>query len=218
MMHSLKGRKLGPNPNHYLYKGENASYMSLHGWVRRHKIDPCKCEICGVIDVKLQWANKSHEYKRDLNDWIRLCIPCHRKHDLDENGNKRRDSFKFPSVKQSKKRRFSDEEIIEIFLSPLSPKELSIRYKTRNSEISRIQTRERYARITKGLNKIDRTPFHVKLNAAKVMEIFNSKIEQKQLAEIYGVSEMTVSDIKTGRCWSSVTGKKLVLKYKKKVD
>lgn len=37
--------------------------------------------------------------------------------------------------------------------------------------------------------------------------IFNSNAMQKDLAKIYGVNRVTISDIKTGRAWSSITGK-----------
>lgn len=73
----------GPkNPN---WKGDQVSYFSLHKWVERHLGKPDKCEHCGTIDKKdpkyFQWANKSHEYKRDLTDWVRLCRDCHDKYD-----------------------------------------------------------------------------------------------------------------------------------------
>lgn len=69
---------------HYLWKGSKASYTSIHSWVRRHLGTPDKCEHClKIIQNKkgINWANKSHEYKRELTDWIRLCVPCHRKYD-----------------------------------------------------------------------------------------------------------------------------------------
>jgi len=30
---------------------------------------------------KIHWANKSGEYLRDKDDWIRLCCKCHKKYD-----------------------------------------------------------------------------------------------------------------------------------------
>lgn len=67
-------------PNNW--KGDKASYYAVHAWVARHRGRPQKCEHCGTTEKKkYQWANKSHEYKRDLNDWIRLCVPCHKKYD-----------------------------------------------------------------------------------------------------------------------------------------
>ena len=65
------------NPN---WKGDNVGYRSLHYWVYKHKGDPNTCAFCGT-DLKLNWANRSGEYKRDINDWISLCVSCHRKYD-----------------------------------------------------------------------------------------------------------------------------------------
>ena len=53
-------------------------------WVARWLGKPDICEHCGRNGLKgrqIDWANKSHDYLRDLNDWIRLCKPCHRKYD-----------------------------------------------------------------------------------------------------------------------------------------
>ena len=65
----------------------NVSYESLHRWVIRWRGNPPVCEHCGKIGIKqsgrwtIQWANKSKNYFRDLNDWIGLCVSCHRKFD-----------------------------------------------------------------------------------------------------------------------------------------
>lgn len=66
------------------WKGINVGYQALHKWVIYHKGKPTTCEHCGKTDLvrhAINWANKSGKYKRDLLDWIRLCIICHRKHD-----------------------------------------------------------------------------------------------------------------------------------------
>ena len=62
------------------FKGDKVGYSALHGWVYRHKGKPKKCESCDSVK-SLQWANKSHEYNRDLEDWVPLCYWCHRKYD-----------------------------------------------------------------------------------------------------------------------------------------
>lgn len=68
--------------NHHNWKGENVSYTNLHVWVCRHKGSPNKCEHCGTTEKRMyHWANKSRKYKRKLDDWIRLCVPCHKKSD-----------------------------------------------------------------------------------------------------------------------------------------
>lgn len=205
--YKINKKKTGPNPNHYLYKGENASYISLHGWVRRHKGKPSFCEHCGIIEGKFQWANKSHEYKRDLGDWISLCIPCHRKHDLDENGNKRRDTYKFKTLNSQRKGKLTDEQIVEIFLSELPTKQLAEKFNVGPGYITRIQTRDRATRITKHLTGIERKPPNQILNEQLALEIFNSPLSGKELAAQYGVSPMTISGIKTGRNWKSATNR-----------
>ena len=75
---SLRGEK------HWKWKGDNVGKTALHVWLRRRLGSPKKCEHCnsdGLTGNKIHWANKSHEYKRDINDWIRLCVSCHRKYD-----------------------------------------------------------------------------------------------------------------------------------------
>ena len=82
-----KGKKYKPNlttraEKHYNWKGDNVSYQGLHSWIKK-KLGTAKfCQYCRGVDRKFVWANKSHKYKRDLNDWLSLCYPCHRKYDL----------------------------------------------------------------------------------------------------------------------------------------
>ena len=70
------------NEAHPLWVGSKVSYQALHSWIRRNKGTPRKCEHCGTTEAKkYEWANIGHTYKRNLNDWIRLCTACHRKMD-----------------------------------------------------------------------------------------------------------------------------------------
>lgn len=63
---------------HPLWKGDRVSYSGLHYWVGRSLGKPKFCEHCGTKTAKkYEWANLSREYKRDTNDWIRLCKSCH---------------------------------------------------------------------------------------------------------------------------------------------
>src|SRR3990167_622667 len=63
------------------WKGENVSYIGLHLWINRKlgKVD--RCEHCGETTGRFEWANKSREYHRSLEDWIGLCYSCHEKYD-----------------------------------------------------------------------------------------------------------------------------------------
>ncbi len=69
--------------NHWNWRGDDVSYGALHGWVKRKLGFPKKCEICGVENKILDWANKDHTYKRDINNWVRLCKKCHLKYDIE---------------------------------------------------------------------------------------------------------------------------------------
>ena len=60
---------------------ENVGYGGIHKWVRRNRPAPDHCEICGVKRKRLDCANISGEYKRDLEDWIYLRRRCHMKTD-----------------------------------------------------------------------------------------------------------------------------------------
>jgi hypothetical protein len=61
------------------WKGEEATYSSKHHWVRNHKGKPKICENCGKSAK--HWANIDHKYHRDLDDYIALCVKCHKKYD-----------------------------------------------------------------------------------------------------------------------------------------
>ena len=66
------------------WKGDKVGMVALHDWVKRHLGYPDTCEYCGKSGLSgndIHWANKSREYKRDLDDWVRLCVYCHLKYD-----------------------------------------------------------------------------------------------------------------------------------------
>ena len=64
------------------WKGNAVSYRGLHHWVCRKLGTPCCCELCGTTENrKYHWINKSGEYKRELSDWLRACVPCHSRYD-----------------------------------------------------------------------------------------------------------------------------------------
>ena len=76
---------------HYLWRGNKVKYVALHDWVRYYLGKPRRCEHCGKTNLKghkIHWANRSHKYKRDLNDWIRLCVKCHKIYDKTNPKNK----------------------------------------------------------------------------------------------------------------------------------
>jgi len=68
---------------HHRWTGSIGTYKALHLWVNRHKGQLKYCEHCGTTNTNetYDWANISQLYKRDLNDYMRLCRKCHRKYD-----------------------------------------------------------------------------------------------------------------------------------------
>lgn len=71
-----KGEIVGDKNN--LWKGDNAKYTAKHMWIYYHYGKANKCENCGIEGLKYEWHNINKEYKRDINDWKMLCIPCHK--------------------------------------------------------------------------------------------------------------------------------------------
>jgi hypothetical protein len=67
-----------------MWKDDRVGYDALHDWVKRYYGEPSICEHCfteNLTGCKINWANKTGEYKRDREDWLRLCIKCHRLYD-----------------------------------------------------------------------------------------------------------------------------------------
>jgi hypothetical protein len=83
----LKGSN---NPN---WVGDDASYLVVHERLRTGP-QPSACAKCGATDRPMQWAF-NHEacesprqseygpYSVDPADYTRLCVPCHKRMDLD---------------------------------------------------------------------------------------------------------------------------------------
>ena len=69
---------------HPYWKGNEVGYGGIHMWIKSKLGKAKSCFICNSENNDLTaygWANKSGEYKRDLNDWIPLCAKCHSSYD-----------------------------------------------------------------------------------------------------------------------------------------
>jgi len=78
---SAKRNQRGP-ANH-MWKGDDAGYQALHLRVEAARGKPQKCMRCGVSGPgRYEWANLTGEYA-DVNDYARMCLPCHRGYDAD---------------------------------------------------------------------------------------------------------------------------------------
>lgn len=76
--------KIFKGNENYNWKGDKVGYRALHRWVEKWKGKSETCENCGKIGLKghnIHWANIDHQYKRVLEDWIRLCTTCHAEYD-----------------------------------------------------------------------------------------------------------------------------------------
>ena len=63
--------------NNGQWKGDSVGYGAIHQWVRRRLPQPTICQCCYMATDRLDLANISQEYKRDLLDWEWLCRKCH---------------------------------------------------------------------------------------------------------------------------------------------
>lgn len=66
------------NEKHHAWKGEYSSYSAAHKWMSNNFDRPKKCFNCGYDKPRVEWANISSKYFRDITDWIGLCSSCHR--------------------------------------------------------------------------------------------------------------------------------------------
>jgi len=59
---------------------ERPSYNAVHLWARRSFAKLGRCQDCEK-EVPTEWANISGVYRRERDDFIELCRPCHRSFD-----------------------------------------------------------------------------------------------------------------------------------------
>lgn len=63
------------------WKGNKATYSTLHFRVEKSRGKPCICMACGTQEAKrYEWCNLTGRYE-DVMDYMRMCVPCHRKYD-----------------------------------------------------------------------------------------------------------------------------------------
>lgn len=78
-------RKWFKEENVYSYRGEDAGYHAKHHWVAKKLGTPSYCEICKTTKrQRYEWSNKSGKYRKNVSDWQRLCVRCHRNFDKKE--------------------------------------------------------------------------------------------------------------------------------------
>lgn len=65
--------------NNPQWMGNKVSYRAIHMWMQNNfgKANLCEGKNCKKITQYYEWANISGKYKRNRNDWIKLCKSCH---------------------------------------------------------------------------------------------------------------------------------------------
>lgn len=78
-----KGKKFlnRRNEKHFAWKGDKVKYCALHDWIRRYKPKTLFCKKCHK-KKRLELANISGKYKRDIKDYKWLCYKCHNNFDF----------------------------------------------------------------------------------------------------------------------------------------
>ena len=72
------------NEHNPRWKGDKAHQKTIHQWIKRKYGKAKVCEVCGSTE-NIGWANKYHTYKREIEDWMQVCLSCHRKYDIKNN-------------------------------------------------------------------------------------------------------------------------------------
>ena len=65
------------NEKSWNWKGDAVGYSAVHNWVRKRKEKPDKCVMCNKKPPR-DLANISGKYRRDIRDYIYVCVKCHR--------------------------------------------------------------------------------------------------------------------------------------------
>ena len=87
-----KGKKMPEMSGelHPNWLGDNVGYTGIHLWVKKisGKADQCDNRTSQFLDFScnrksnnFHWANKGGEYLREISDWMKLCVSCHRRYD-----------------------------------------------------------------------------------------------------------------------------------------
>lgn len=64
----------------HMWRGESANYQALHLRVESVRGKPNRCARCWTTVGRFEWANRTGNYN-DIKDYVRLCVPCHRRFD-----------------------------------------------------------------------------------------------------------------------------------------
>ncbi len=72
-----RAKSLGNKPGNFKV---SPGYSAIHKWVKYHLGIIKECAYCAE-NGRIEWANISGRYTRELTDYVPLCVKCHRKYD-----------------------------------------------------------------------------------------------------------------------------------------
>jgi hypothetical protein len=77
--------------NNPRWKGDKVGYHGVHDWLNRIFGKADRCELCGASDKRMyHWCKKlGAPYFRNRENFIMLCVSCHRKYDWREEWSKK---------------------------------------------------------------------------------------------------------------------------------
>lgn len=73
-----------------------SDYQKIHYWVTKQNGKATQCSVDKThLSKRYEWAHIGQEYKYDINDFVLLCLSCHRKNDFSE---KSRESLRLKAI------------------------------------------------------------------------------------------------------------------------
>jgi hypothetical protein len=110
--------KTGLNPiDNSKVETNSVNYFNIHQWLKRHYGKASKCENKGCINTaatKFEWAlKKGMNHERNINNYLQMCISCHRAYDMTEE-HKKNISVSKKAAKKGKRVTSIDENGVSI--------------------------------------------------------------------------------------------------------
>jgi len=62
------------------WKEEGAGYSALHNWLHRNFQKTGACDLC-KRERQTEWSNLFGQYRHVREDFLEMCISCHRRYD-----------------------------------------------------------------------------------------------------------------------------------------
>ena|GEM_PF-2041913 len=170
----------------------------------------------GLLNVKGENSSKTNLKNKDVLDIFNSNLPTNKLSEKYKLSNpvilsiKRGTSWKSVTNMEYKRIQLDKKSVLEIFNSKEDRKCLSERYAVHEKTIDRIKMGRIWSEITNKKHHPKKRKF---LSFENVIFIYNSNLKQKELAEMFNVNQVTISDIKRGITWQ-----KEILKWKKSLD